>query len=1233
MGRGGMGTVYKAVAADGTSVALKLVHDAAIDPKIKARFLRESSIRIEHENVVRVLDSGFDSNDGYIVLEYLSGQTLSERIDVAAMGDEEIRSLGIQLCNGVEAIHNAGLVHRDLKPANIFEQESGGYKILDFGIAFSDEGSRLTQAGMVIGTPAYLAPEQARGDSDVGPLADLWAVGMILYECRSGSLPFQRATPLASLVAGAVGDVPPLETIVSGVSTELSCCIERALERSLEDRWQDAASMGAALLACDLSASESTDVGASPHESAALEKRVLAVLLARTVSDARAMKDIVEDFGGLFSPLLGGLALGVFGYETWHGDELRQAANAALRLQECAKAIGFCVQFGTLERGGVSGDVIETAHASLEQIEEGIALDAKTAEALYEEYLLVPLNRGFLRLKARANVDARQNAVETIGRSEELARLAEQFASMLSSRESVCTWVCAAPGMGRSHLLRDLGAQLEGHAPMMLRARCASHLADRSFSVLASMIRNYALDAQRERGWPSIDGTVEQQQGVLDELARDAWGKQAPLRTEATRRLGALLEIDAGLPQARAATDLDPMLQQDHLRLSLFDFFEAHLQRGPVVVLVDDAHWIDDASLAVLDSLMDESESPLFGVCTARSDVSRDFHRRHAEVVELPPLDAKSSTVLAQQLAGGRLSQELIDALVLRTGGIPGFIYQSVLALLGRSAEERRDHGIPLPISIEAAAQSQLDHLSSDNKEICKTLAFFGASFTELEALELVQHESWDGVESLLEKGILGVTDGFDGALRYRFASEELMSVAARMVIGPQKKELHLRSAGLLAARRHPEFELIGNHFEQAGSSAEAGDFYTLGVLQASRWGNAEVVHRCAEKAKRHGIAPSQSFAFHMAHASALRFMGQREPNGVALELALEAATMSDEKAQASIELARWLSRGGAWAQALTWFETGLGEARLAQSQDILGFSLAWFAQSLAYRGELERAKELVKEAGTLALSQSYEALLYDTRGQLAAIDGDIEEHIEAFTAARDAYAAQGDLRLAAGAQVNLADAYNRLGIYDSALTALRAGIIQCRRVGNRLMLGYALANLGYALVRVGEREESIQVLREAEALATASDDHRLAAAVALYQARTVRESMPQTAKRYAELARESAKQLSMTGIEALALALLSRLASPGSPALALSLATEASALRDRVTSVEEDEAEIDLALVLALELAGRHQEAAEARARAKERIATMAGAIGDEALRNSFLNHVEAHRELMHST
>ncbi len=253
LGFGGMSTVHLAMDLRlERQVAVKLLAEhLADDPAFVSRFQREAqaAARLIHPNVVQVFDSGRDQRSGqyFIVMEYIEGQSCAEILrDDGWVEVDEALSIIEQACEGLHYAHRHGVVHRDVKPGNLLRSLEGEVKLADFGIAKATEQSSITQVGSVLGTAAYLAPEQARGE-EAGPSADLYALGVVTYQLISGRLPYE-ATSLTELALKQQQEAPDtLDTLVAAVSPELADAVAIALALDPRDRYRTGHEMRRAL--------------------------------------------------------------------------------------------------------------------------------------------------------------------------------------------------------------------------------------------------------------------------------------------------------------------------------------------------------------------------------------------------------------------------------------------------------------------------------------------------------------------------------------------------------------------------------------------------------------------------------------------------------------------------------------------------------------------------------------------------------------------------------------------------------------------------------------------------------------------------------------------------------------------------------------------------------------------------------------------------------------------------
>jgi serine/threonine protein kinase len=254
LGAGGMSTVFMATdTVLERRVAVKLLAEhLADDEAFVARFRREalSAARLQHPNIVQVFDSGQDPESGrhYIVMEYVDGPSCADLL-------RERRELGIEqtvrairdACHGLDYAHRAGVIHRDVKPGNLLQaEETWITKLADFGIAKAAEQTRITQAGSILGTAAYLSPEQARGD-EAGPASDIYSLGVCSYQFLTGRLPHEYASLTELALKQQQDPVTPIREYRPEVPRELDEAVRLSLEPDPSYRYASALDMAQAL--------------------------------------------------------------------------------------------------------------------------------------------------------------------------------------------------------------------------------------------------------------------------------------------------------------------------------------------------------------------------------------------------------------------------------------------------------------------------------------------------------------------------------------------------------------------------------------------------------------------------------------------------------------------------------------------------------------------------------------------------------------------------------------------------------------------------------------------------------------------------------------------------------------------------------------------------------------------------------------------------------------------------
>ncbi len=287
LGRGATGVVYEAShVVVGRRVALKcLFPHMAVQPVQVQRLFREAQIaaKVEHPNVVQVYDGGRHGDTFYLAMEFLEGRAFSELIEEGRRPVREIVDIVAQVMSGVAAVHDEGVVHRDLKPDNIYMQmipedplHPGIPKVLDFGVSkLKEQGgvsSKLTAMGMVMGTPYYMAPEQVTDTSGVDQRADVYSLGVILYEALSTELPYKGNSVIEIFTQAQEGRPVPIRQLRPEVPPALEALIARAMCPDKEARYASVHEMKAALEAIELDAAQAPEEWADVSQPWMLDK-------------------------------------------------------------------------------------------------------------------------------------------------------------------------------------------------------------------------------------------------------------------------------------------------------------------------------------------------------------------------------------------------------------------------------------------------------------------------------------------------------------------------------------------------------------------------------------------------------------------------------------------------------------------------------------------------------------------------------------------------------------------------------------------------------------------------------------------------------------------------------------------------------------------------------------------------------------------------------------------------
>ncbi|MBZ0287459.1 MAG: serine/threonine protein kinase, partial [Anaerolineae bacterium] len=242
VGKGGMATVYRAYQPNvDRFVAVKVIHrSVATDAASLERFQREARLvtRLEHPHLLPIYDYDGAHDPPYIVMRYLESGTLKDVLDQGRLPYDEIVYMMRQIASALDYAHRRGIIHRDIKPSNIMIDAEGNAFLTDFGIArMTEAGQGLTQTGYAVGTPGYMSPEQGMGEEEVDGRADIYSLGVMLFQMLTGRLPYQAETPLATILKHMHDPIPKPSGVNPDISPDVDAVLTRAMAKKREDRY------------------------------------------------------------------------------------------------------------------------------------------------------------------------------------------------------------------------------------------------------------------------------------------------------------------------------------------------------------------------------------------------------------------------------------------------------------------------------------------------------------------------------------------------------------------------------------------------------------------------------------------------------------------------------------------------------------------------------------------------------------------------------------------------------------------------------------------------------------------------------------------------------------------------------------------------------------------------------------------------------------------------------------
>ena len=886
-GSGGMGQVWKAIDLRAKRpVAVKILAEGA-----DARFAREARIlaELEHPHIVRYVAHGSTpEGHAYLVMDWLEGLDLADRLAQGPLSLGETVSLAILVAGALGFAHARGVVHRDLKPSNVYlvNGRIDQAMVIDFGLARQSATTRVTQSGVMMGTPGYMAPEQARGAEAVDARADVFSLGVMIFECLTGQVPF-AANHLPAILAKILFEDPPhLRDRRADVPDALDTLVTLMLSKEPEDRPADGRAVVDALRAFGDVEIDTAHQKAPTRRSAGLrggEQRGIALILVAphpeqlvqqqergadatfvaVPEDQALLKEAARHggraerlFDGSVSVLLLGTALAT--------DLAAQAARCALGLRLHGRGRRIALAMGrshTLEaRRGSLGHTIEVVAKRLaadvpergENAEDPILIDDVVAGLLDARFDVREMEGGLsLLLGERPLGEGTRlllgRATPCVGRDRELRMLEQILAECIDEQTAQAVLVTAPAGVGKSRLAQEFvrSAREQCKDVRIWSGRGDTLRAGSAFGLLGQIIRH----ATGVRESDPIEARRKQiENRVFEHVSQE---KRQYVAAFLAELIGAPYADDVH-PLLNAARK-DAQIMNDHMRESWLEFVGAECGRGPVFILLEDLHWGDFPTVKFLDrALRDKKNSPIFVMALARPEVHEVFPRlwieRDVHEIRLKPLGVKAVERLARHVLGDVINGDLLGKLVKLSDGNAFYLEELIRATAYGKVDD-------LPETVVAMVQSRLSELDERARRILRAGSIFGEVFWMQAVAGLLAMSESDG---MLHELLAELTDRellvqrtesrFPGQNEYAFRHALLREGAYAMLTNDDRTLGHRLAAEWLELHGERDPVVLAEHFEVGGDGARAAEHYLAAAEQAHLGGDTLAALACTRK-------------------------------------------------------------------------------------------------------------------------------------------------------------------------------------------------------------------------------------------------------------------------------------------------------------------------------------------------------------------------------------------------
>ena len=1123
-----MGVVYRAADLDtAQTVALKVLR-AHLSAESRARFEREAKVLAElsHPKVVAYIAHGATgAGEPFLAMEWVEGETLRKRLRRGALGIDESICVARQLAQALAAAHARGIVHRDIKPGNVVLAAGrvDRLKLLDFGIArLADADRPLTRTGEMLGTPAYMAPEQARAAKKVGEPSDLYSLGCVVFQCLTGRKPFAAKDFAAVLMQVVLEPAPKLGELLPAAPRALGELIDRLLAKQPAERPASAAEV--------LHALDEIERGVAPPSSpsggmiTAAERRVTCLILAsaqpaeadstaaRRPSDdprLRRLGAVAHRYGGVSHLLSDGSSVVALSGAAALGDLVTRAARCALELRPMLAGAAMALVTG--QARGTScdsmGELIERGVACLRQgSREAVRLDEVTRGLVDSRFELGGDARGALLRGEREQPDAGWCGLEgvqpCVGRDRELDILDGLLEECCSEPLAQVALITGEAGIGKTRLAEEfLRRAKKRDAQVSLWIGRADPMAtDSPFFVAAQALR-HAL------GVDDDEPLAVQQDKVRAELERLL---PAGELERGAAFLGELMGVplsDRDNAPLRAARH-SPKLCYQQMRRAFEDTVAAWTNERPLLLLIEDLHWCDPPTVELVDATLRQlGERPFLVLASGRAEVHERFpklwsHRRIQEI-RLRGLTRRASELLVHQALGQAADPAVVERIAAHAAGNPFCLEE-----LAREAAKGNVGGWPATVLASVAAR--IERLPERDRRVLRAASVFGQSCTKDGILALLGAEDRGrGIDEVLDRLVAEevlvrkAAAPPRGAEPIAFRHALLREAAYAMLTEDDRRLGHSLAARWLERSGEPDAAAMALHLERGKEHGRSAAWFERAAWQALRGDDLNKAIALADRAFEVAEPGEGLGRLSLLKAEAHRWRGA---NGAAHAAGVEAMTHFEPGSPP------WFAAAGQAAAAVAKLGrvdalVGLAESIAAHpplpSEHLYVQALGRAAIPLLTAGRydwIERLIEPISSSGPPAAEHdpAVGAWAHRALSLLWWARGDVAAYLEHSEAAARAFVLADDVRNASSLGIGIGIGAIEVGAYRRAERALE----QARADAARMHLWHSEAvtkhHLAVACAASGHTERALELQTEAAQTLRELVDARLEGAARL---------------------------------------------------------------------------------------------------------------------------------------